>query len=66
MSLVGPSEVKKNATFLQVARKWNLSTKIWQNLIFPSLPQPPYNIMQNEIEDVEFVQGVNLEFIDSL
>ena len=28
--------------------------------------QPLYNVMQKEIENLEFVQGVNFEIIDSL
>ena len=34
--------------------------------IFYQHSQPLYDIMQREIENLEFVRGVNFEFIDSL
>ena len=37
-----------------------------QNLLFYQHSQHLYNILQNEFENLEFVQGVNFEFIDSL
>ena len=57
---------EKVATYFQLAQKWNLPTKIWQNLLFYQHFEPLYDVMQNEIEKLEFVQGVNFEFLDSL
>ena len=34
-------------------------------LFFLSTPQPLYDVMQKEIDNLEFVQGVHLEFINS-
>ena len=46
--------------------KWNLSNKIWQNLLFYHHSQRLCDVMQKEIENLQFAQGVNFEFIDSL
>ena len=56
----------KIAAYLQLAKKWNISTKVGQNLLFYQYSQPLYDVMQKEIEKYEFVRGVNFEFIDSL
>ena len=53
-------------TYLQVAQNWNLSTKNWQENFFKQYSQPLYDVMQKEIENLEFVQSVNFEFVDSL
>ena len=54
----------KVTTFLQLAQKGNLSTRIWQNSLFIQHSQTHYVVMQKEIEILEFVQGVDLEFLD--
>ena len=56
----------KIAADLQLAEKWNFSNKVWQNYFFYQHSQPLYDVMQKEIKNLEFVQGVNFEFIDSL
>ena len=56
----------KIAAYLQLAKKWNISTKVGQNLLFYQYSQPLYDVMQKEIEKYEFVRGVNFEFIDSI
>ena len=56
----------KIAVSLQLAKNWNISTKVWQNFHFIQHSQPLYDVMQKEIENFEFVRGVNFEFIDSL
>ena len=66
ISLVGPSETGK----LQFIYNW-LKIGIFQPkfdeiYFFYQHSQPLYNVMQKEIENLEFVQGVNFEFIDSL
>ena len=55
----------KVTTFLHLVKNWILSTKIWKNLLFYQHSQTLYDVKQNEIENLEFVQGVNFEFIDS-
>ena len=56
----------KIAVDLQLAKNWNISTKVWQDMLFYQHSQPLYDVMQKELENLEFVQGVNFEFIDSL
>ena len=66
ISLVGPSKTGK----LQLIYNW-LKIGIFQPkfdkiYFFYQHSQPLYNVMQKEIENLDFVQGVNFEFIDSL
>ena len=65
-SLVGPSETGK----LQFIYKWlkigTFQPEFDKIYFFYQHSQPLYNVMQKEIENFEFVQGVNFEFIDSL
>ena len=56
----------KIAAYLQMAKSWNFLTRIWQNLLFYQQSQPLYDVMQKEIENLEFVSGVKFEIIDSL
>ena len=56
----------KIAADLQLAKNWNISTKVWQDILFYQHSQPLYDVMQKELENLEFVQGVNFEYIDSL
>ena len=51
---------------LQSANKWTLLTKVWQNWFFYQLSQPLYDVMHKTIENLKFVQSINLEFVDSL
>ena len=57
---------QKIAAYLQLAKNWIIPTKVWQNLLFCQHSQPLYDVMQKQIENLEFVRGVNFEFIDSL
>ena len=56
----------KIAGDLQLVKDCNNSTKVRKNLFFYQHSQPLYNVMQKEIENLEFVQEVNFEFIESL
>ena len=52
-----------------MAENWNISTKVSKFdkiYFFYQHSQLLYNVMQKKIENLEFVQGVNFEFIDSL
>ena len=66
ISLVGPSETGK----LQLIYKWlnigTFQTKFDKIYFFCQHSQPLYDVMQKEIENLEFVLGVSFEFIDSL
>ena len=66
ISLVGPSETEKS----QLIHKW-LKIGIYQPTfdkmyIFYQHSQPLYDVMQKEIEKLEFVRGGSFEFIDWL
>ena len=56
----------KVTNYLQLAQKRNLSTKISKKLFFCQHSQTLYYVRQNQIENLEFVLGVNFEIIDSL
>ena len=65
-SLVGPSETGKSQliyNWLKVGKFQQNFNKIYFFIIFS---QPLYDVMQKEIEKLQFVHGVNFEFIDSL
>ena len=49
-----------------MAKNWNISTKGRQKLLFYQHYQPLYDVTQKEVENLEFVLGVNFEIIDSL
>ena len=45
--------------------KWNFLTKICKNSPFYQHSQQLYDVMQIQNESLEFVQGVNFEYVDS-
>ena len=64
--MVGPSETRK----LQLIYNWLkiglFQPKFDEIYFFKQHSQPLYDVVQKEIENPEFVRGVNFEFIDSL
>ena len=66
ISLVGPSETRK----LQFIYNWLKIGTFQLNFdriyFFYQHSQPLYDVMQKEIKSLDFVQGVNFEFIDWL
>ena len=66
ISLIGPSETRK----LQLLYNWlkigTFRPKFDKIYFFYQLSQPLCDVMQKEIENLDFVRGVNFEFIDSL
>ena len=66
ISLCGPSETGK----LQPIYKWlkigTFQPKFDKIYFFYQHSQPLHDVMQKEIQNLELVQGVNFEFIDSL
>ena len=53
-------------THFYLAQNCNISNKTRQNLIFYQHSQPLYDAIRKEIDNLEFVQGVNFKFRDSL
>ena len=66
ISLVGPSETGKSQVIYNWLKTGTLQPRFDRNYFFKQHSQPFYNVMQKEIKNLEFVQGVNFEFIDSL
>ena len=66
ISLIGPSETGK----LQLTYNWmkigTIQPKFVKTYFFYQHSQHLYYVMEKEIKNLEFVQGVNFEFIDSL
>ena len=66
ISLVGPSETEKSQLFYNWLKIGTFQPKSDKVCFFYHHSQPLYDVMQKEIENLEFVRGVNFEFIDSL
>ena len=66
ISLVCPSETGKMQLIYNWLKIGTFQPKFDKIYFFYQDPQPLYDVMQKEIENPEFVQGVNFEFIDSL
>ena len=66
ISLVGPSGTRKAQLFYNWLKIGTFQPKFDKVYFFKQHSQPLYNVMQKEIENLDFVQGVNFEFIDSL
>ena len=66
ISLFGPSETRN----LQLVYNWlkigTFQPKFDKIYFFYQHSQPLYDVLQKEIENLEFVHGVNFEFFDSL
>ena len=66
ISLVGPSETGKSQLVYNWLKVGTFQPNFDKIYLFYQHSQPHYDVMQWEIENLEFVQGVNSEFIDSL
>ena len=66
ISLVGPSETGKSQLLYNWQKIGTFQPKSDKIYFFYQHSQPLYDVMQKEIKNLEFVRGVNFEFIDSL
>ena len=66
ISLVGPSETRNSQLTYNWLKIGSFEPKFDKINFFYQHSQPLYDVMQKEIEKLEFVRGVNFEFIDSL
>ena len=64
-SLVGPSETEKSQLIYNWLKIGTFQPKFDKIYFFYHYSQPLYDVMQKEIENLEFERGVNFEFIDS-
>ena len=66
ISLVGPSETGKSQLIYNWLKIGTFQLKFDKIYFFYQHSQPLYVVIQKEIESLEFVRGVNSEYIDSL
>ena len=66
ISFVGPSETGKPHLIYNWLKIGTFQPKFDKTYFFHQHSQPLYDVMQKEIASLEFVRGVNFEFIDSL
>ena len=66
ISLFGPSETGKSQLYYNWLKLGTFQTKFDKSYFFSQHSQTFYDVMQKEIENLEFVRGVNFEFSDSL
>ena len=66
ISLKGPAETGKSQFIYNGLKNGTFKPKFDKINFFYQYSQTLYYVMQKEIESVEFDQGVNFEFIDSL
>ena len=66
ISLVGPSDSGKTYLIHEWLKVGTFQPKFDKIYFFYQHPQPLYDVMQKEIDNLEFVQGVHFEFINSL
>ena len=66
ISLVRPSDSGKTYLIHEWLEVGTFQPKFDKICFFYQHPQPLYDIMQKEIDNLEFVQGVHFEFINSL
>ena len=64
--MVGPSETGKWQLIYNWLKIGTFQLKFDKIYFFYQHSQPLHNVMQKDIENLEFVQGVIFEFIDSL
>ena len=66
ISLVEPGESRKSQLIYQWLKNDTFQPMFGKILFFYQHFQPLYDVMLKEIENIEFVQGVNFDFIDFL
>ena len=66
ISLVGPLETAKSQINYDWLKNGTFQPKFDKIYFFNQHSQTFYDVIQKEVENLEFVQVVNFEFIDSL
>ena len=66
ISMVGPSETGKRQLIYNRLKIRTFQPKFDKIYFFYQHSQPLYDAMQEDFENLDFVQGVNFDFIDSL
>ena len=65
ISVVGPSETGESQLIYNWLKIGTFKPKFDKIDFFNQHSQSLYDVMQKEIENLEFLRGVNFEFIDS-
>ena len=63
--MVGPSEIGKSQLLYKLQKTGTFESKFDKIFFFYQHSQPRHDVMQKKIENLEFVRGVNLDFIES-
>ena len=66
ISLVGPSKTGKSQLIYKWLKNETFQPKFDKLCFLYQHSQPPYDVLPKEFENLELVQGVNFEFIDSI
>ena len=66
ISLVGPSKTGKSQLLYNWLKIGTFQPKFDKKYFFYQHSQPLYDVIEKEIENLEFVLGVNFEFLDSI
>ena len=66
ISLVGPSDSGETYLIHEWLKVGTLQPKVYKIYFLYQHPQPLYDFMQKEIDNLEFVQNVHFEIINSL
>ena len=66
ISLVGASEMRKSQPVYNWLKIGTQQAKFHKVYLFYQHSQPLHDVMQNKIDNLEFVQGVNFDFLDLL
>ena len=66
ISLVGPTDSGKSQLIYNWLKIGKIQPKFDKRISLYQHSEPLYNVMPKEIENLEFVQGVNFEFTDLL
>ena len=63
--MVGPSKTRKSQPIYKWLKNGTFQTKFYKIFFFHQHSQTLYDVMHEDIENPEFVQGVNFQFPDS-
>ena len=66
LSLLGPSETGKSQFIYSWLKNGTFQPKFNKIYFFYQHSQTIYDVMQEKVENFEFIRGVNFDFIDSL
>ena len=66
ITLIGPSDFGKTYLIHECLKGGTIQPSVDKIHFFYQHPRPLYDVMQKEIDNLEFVQGVHFEIVNSL